>query len=43
MNELLTRLAMARATGLAKKGIGAFSMRSKTSFINSGGIAEPSA
>ena len=34
---------IARAIGLAKNGIGAVAMRSKTSFISSGGIAEPSA
>ena len=35
--------SVARATGRTKNGIGPFSMRSKTSFITSGGIAEPSA
>ena len=39
----LTLRAMPRAIGLAKKGIGPFSTRSNTSFINSGDIAEPSA
>ena len=34
---------IARATGLTKKGIGAWPILSNTSFISSGGIAEPSA
>jgi hypothetical protein len=34
---------MARATGLAKNGIGLDSTRSNTSFISSGVMAEPSA
>ncbi len=38
-----TRRAMPRATGRAKNGIGPLSMRLNTSFISSGGIAEPSA
>ena len=43
MKPAFTLRAMARATGLTKNGIGPRSSRSKTSFIRSGGIAEPSA
>ena len=43
MNELLARPAICFAIGRTKNGIGADSMRSKTSFNSSGGIAEPSA
>jgi len=39
----LARRAIARATGLTKNGIGAFSMRLKISMSSSGGMAEPSA
>ena len=38
-----TRLAMPRAIGLMKNGMGAFATRSKTSSSSSGGMAEPSA
>jgi hypothetical protein len=40
---LITLSAIARAIGLAKKGIGPVRILWKTSAINSGGIAEPSA
>jgi hypothetical protein len=40
---VLTLREMPRAIGLAKKGIGDVSIRSNTSFISRGDIAEPSA
>ena len=43
MNPDIALPTMPRATGLAKKGMGAPAMRSNTNFISSGGMAEPSA
>ncbi len=42
-NPALAFAAIERAIGFAKKGIFEFSIRSKISFIRSGGMAEPSA
>ena len=42
-DDLAFHLAILRATGRTKKGIGLVSMRSKISLSSSGGIAEPSA
>ncbi len=43
MKLFLTLLAMPRAIGLTKNGMGDDSTLSNTSFISSGGMAEPSA
>ena len=42
-NDCSTFVEMPRAMGLAKNGIFVVAMRSNTSFMSSGGIAEPSA
>jgi hypothetical protein len=43
MKALVTWAAIFRVMGLTKKGTGAEATLSNTSFISSGGIAEPSA